>query len=128
MYELETKMDVFEYDKFVKNSYFTVRRSDKFWSGVWSDMSIEQILMRCMKTSGGLTHGRGISDSTLAKWILTMPVLIDVTESLQKFCNINFATSEQHVDSRSSRLSRDTDDLNKLLKFLSSYETFKCCD
>jgi len=32
-------------------------------------MTIEQTLMRSMKTIGGLAHGRGITDSTLNKWI-----------------------------------------------------------
>lgn len=43
MYNLETEMDVIEYDKFTNESYFTVRRSEKFWGGVWTDMCIEQI-------------------------------------------------------------------------------------
>lgn len=43
--------------KFTENGYFTIRRTDKFWSGVWSDMTIEQTLMRSMKATGGLTHG-----------------------------------------------------------------------
>lgn len=36
---------------------FTIRRSDKFWSGMWTDLTIEQVLMRSMKSQGGLTHG-----------------------------------------------------------------------
>lgn len=28
---------------------------------VWMDMTLEQVLMRSMKTQGGLTHGRGLS-------------------------------------------------------------------
>lgn len=51
-------MNILEYEKFTEKSYFTVRRSDKFWCGVWTDMCIEQVLMRSMKIKGGLTHGR----------------------------------------------------------------------
>lgn len=29
-----------EYEKFFQQSYFTIRRSDKFWTGVWSDITI----------------------------------------------------------------------------------------
>ena len=34
-----------------------VRRSDRHWAGLPSDLVIEQVLMRSMKTSGGLTSG-----------------------------------------------------------------------
>ena len=52
-----------EYDMFTSRGFFTVRRSDKYWCGIWTDMTIEQVLMRSLKTSGGLTCGRGISPS-----------------------------------------------------------------
>ena len=34
-----------------------IRRSDRLWAGLSSDLIIEQVLMRSMKTSGGLTRG-----------------------------------------------------------------------
>lgn len=48
MLQLETTMSNIEYERFVMGNFFTVRRSCKFWSGVWSDMTIEQVLMRSM--------------------------------------------------------------------------------
>ena len=30
-------------------------RSNRFWAGLWTDLPIEQILMRSLKSSGGLT-------------------------------------------------------------------------
>ena len=44
--------------------------------------------MRLMKVNGGLTHGRGITESTLCKWILLTIVLIEVTDPMEQFCNI----------------------------------------
>lgn len=58
-----------EYVKFIDQSNFTIRRTNQFWSGNFTDMTIEQTLMRSMKTIGGLTHGRGITDTTLTKWV-----------------------------------------------------------
>ncbi|GBP41567.1 hypothetical protein EVAR_20375_1 [Eumeta japonica] len=49
--------DDYEFTQFTEG-FFTIRRTHKFWSGVWTDMTIEQVLMRSMKTQGGLTHGR----------------------------------------------------------------------
>ena len=33
----------------------------------------KQFLMRTLKTSEGITHGRGITDSTLTKWVHALP-------------------------------------------------------
>jgi len=60
-------MNAEEYSKFVTKGYFTIRRTDKTWSGLWTDMTIEQTLMRTMKTVGGLTHGRGMTYSVKTK-------------------------------------------------------------
>lgn len=67
MADLGNKMPEDEFQRFTANGYFTIRRSNKFWSGIMSDMTIEQTLMRSMKTSGVLTQGRGITPSTLSK-------------------------------------------------------------
>ena len=34
-----------------------VRRSNRYWAGLSTDLIIEQVLMRSLKTSGGLTRG-----------------------------------------------------------------------
>ena len=124
MYNLENIMDVIEFDKFSRLGYFTIRRVDKYRSGTWSDMIIEQMLMRPMKVNGGLTHGRGITDSTLCKWVLSTIVLIQVTDTVEKFCNITYATSDQHVDASNSRIKRDLKDFNKLTEFFQNHNPF----
>ncbi len=48
------------YRKFI-NGFHVIRRSDKFWSGLSSDLVIEQTLMRSLKSTGGLTRGSGMS-------------------------------------------------------------------
>lgn len=60
-----------EYEQF--KALFTIRRTDKFWSGTWSDMTIEQSLMRQMKVHGGFMQGRGTTDSALEKWVASIP-------------------------------------------------------
>lgn len=95
----DTINDDYEFTRFTEG-FFTIRRTDKFWSGVWSDMTIEHVLMRSMKTQGGLTHGRGLSESVLTKFVLTMIILVEVCNAMENFCNVSFATTEQHIDSR----------------------------
>lgn len=116
--------DDYEFTRFTSDGFFTIRRSHKFWSGVWSDMIIEQFLMRSIKTQGGLTHGRGLSESVLTTFVLTMIILVDVCNEMESFCNVSFATTEQHVDSREYRLKRDVADLEKLLSFFNIYDPF----
>lgn len=117
-------MDIVEYDKFCKQGFFTVRRSNRFWCGVWSDMTIEQVLMHAIKCSGGLTHGRGLTDNVIANWILSRAAVLEVGNAVELFCDVTFASSEQHVDNRKSRISRDSDDLTKVQQFFSTYDPF----
>ena len=51
------------------------RRSDHAWAGLSTDVMIEQVLiyMRSMKTSGGLTRVRGMTEKQLLTWLLAMP-------------------------------------------------------
>lgn len=46
-----------EFHKFCKEGYYTIKRSSKCWCGPWTDMTIEQHLIRSMKTSSGLVSG-----------------------------------------------------------------------
>ena len=39
-----------------------VRRSNRLWAGLSTDLVIEQVLMRSLKTSGGLTRGSGMTE------------------------------------------------------------------
>ena len=50
------------YQKF-DDGYHSVRRSKRYWSGIWTDLAIEQMLMGLLKGRSGLTRGRGMTDS-----------------------------------------------------------------
>ena len=124
MVNLKESMDIVEYDKFCKQGFHTIRRSNRFWCGLWSDMTIEQVLMRSMKCAGGLTHGRGLTENVIGKWVLSRAAALEVSNAIELFCNMTFATSEQHVDNRVSRISRDADDLKKLQDFFNTFDPF----
>ena len=100
MRELASKMSRSEYRYFVKDGYFTIRRSNKFWSGIWSDMTIEQTLMRLMKSKGGLTEDRGFTDSSLTKWVLGMPIMNQVSQALRYNCTRNISGVPKGLHSR----------------------------
>lgn len=90
--------------------YFSVNRDGTMWAGVWSDMAIEQTLMYDMKSQGGLTRGRGLIDSVLAKWLGVARSATSICASLEIFAGLQSINGEQHVDFRQSRTSRDTKD------------------
>ena len=59
------------YSIFVEDGFHTVRWSPRQWSGLWTDLIIEQVLMRSLKSRGGLTRGRG-TESVRHQWVYTM--------------------------------------------------------
>ena len=72
-----------QYTLFSDKGYFTIRRTNDFWSGNFSDHTIEQYLMRMLKTSGGMTHCRGITDSTIPTWVHALPRCVPVCEAME---------------------------------------------
>ena len=59
----------------------TVRRTESSWSGIWTDLSIEQILMKSLKGRSGII-GRGITENVMNVWTKTMHRFILDTHSL----------------------------------------------
>lgn len=92
MIKLEMEMDDEEYRRFTEEGYFTIRRSYKAWSGIWSDMTIEQTLNRFFGTD--LTHGRGVTPSVVARYLACMPTSFAVMDSLETYCDLHSSTSE----------------------------------
>ena len=54
----------------------------------------EQDLMRQFKSFSVMTRGRGLTDSTLTKWIHSFPQCISICEGLEKLANIHTTSSE----------------------------------
>lgn len=107
MKQLSTVMDEEQYANYTTSGYWTIRRSDRFWAGNFTDQTIEQVLMRMLKTRGGLKHGRGITSGTQSKMVHIIPRTVPVCESLEDFCGIHSQTSDQHTDLRASTTARD---------------------
>ncbi|KAL4105063.1 hypothetical protein QTP88_020338 [Uroleucon formosanum] len=123
MLKLKNNMDEQAFKKFI-DGFFTVRRSNKFNCGTWSDMVIEQSLMKSMKSEGGVSRGRSTQESVLSKWIYGMYAMNTICEDVEKFCNISLDTVDQHVDTKDSRIKRDNDDVNKIIEWLTIHNPF----
>ena len=101
-----------------------VRRSDRYWAGLSTDLVIEQVLMRSVKTCGGLTRGRGMSETQRLVWLLSMPACADVNNAMQNLTGVKYVTSEQHKDTTRARQERDYKDTNEIITYLSQRNPF----
>ena len=81
--------------------------------------------MRSLKTSGGLTRGRSISPSTIAKWGQSMPAASSVINAMETFSGVVCVTSEQHVDLRESNQRRDHADTATSVTWLNMHSPFQ---
>ena len=52
------------------NSHHVIRRNDRFWADLSTDLIIDQVLMRNLKTTDGLTRKIGIKESPRLVWLL----------------------------------------------------------
>ena len=77
------ELDHTEVYRHFKAGHHVLRRTDRFWGCLSTDLTIEQILMRSIKSSGGLTRGRGIGEAQRAQWILSMPACVDYNSDMQ---------------------------------------------
>ena len=83
------------------------RRTDRYWAGLSSDLVIEQVLMRSMKSTGRLTRGRGMCESERTQLMLSISACADLNGAMQKLTSTTFMTSEQHEDVTKARKARD---------------------
>lgn len=110
---------------FFISGYHVVRRSDRYWAGLSSDLVIEQTLMRTMKITGGLTRGRGIGESQRTQWVLSMPACSTVNDAMQKLTKACYVTSDQHKDATVARQSKDDQDTRNIFHYLQQRNPFE---
>ena len=104
--------------------YHVVRRSDRFWAGLSTDLIIEQVLMRSIKTHGGLTRGKGMTEKKRSVWVLSMSVCASINENMQKFSGVSYETSDQHKDVSAAIQARDVSDTVDLIDYLNERDPF----
>ena len=111
------------YAKFMQGMHVS-RRTNQYWTGLGSDLVIEQTLMRSLKSSGGLTRGSGMSEEQRTLWALSRPIISQYNDAMQDFINIHYRTSEQHKETTEARLKRDMSDLGKIREKLTDCSPF----
>ena len=104
--------------------HHVIQRSDRYWCGLSTDLVIEQVLMRSVKSRGGLTRGRGMSEPQHLVWFLSMPACAQINLSMQTLTGLRYETSDQHKDVSKSRKQSDTEDTLKLLAAFKQWNPF----
>ena len=87
----------------ISKRFHTIRRTDKYWAGLWTDLTIEQVLMRSIKSSGGITRGRGITESVRLTWLGSMHRRASMHDAMSSLTNVSRVSSEQHVELGAAR-------------------------
>lgn len=88
MHDLEVKHpDVY---RSIQAGLHVARRSDRYWAGLSTDLMIEQVLMRSIKTSGELTRGSGLLETQRLVWAMSMPACAEVNEAMQTLTGVRY--------------------------------------
>ena len=106
------------------SGFHVVRRSDRFWAGLSTDLVIEQVLMRSLKTSGGLTRGRGFTEQQRLIWLLSMPACADTNRAMQELTGVKSNSGEQNKDMTKARQKRDAKDTLAILTTFADRDPF----
>ena len=109
----------------------SIRRSDRFWGGLSTDLIIEQVMMKAVKGRGGLTHGRGMTDSVRSLWVHSMHKCASVHSAITVLAGCDLpddSTKSCHVELGHSRKTRDFNDLRKVLEWFADHNPFDVSD
>ena len=112
------------HSKLSTEGHFFIRRTDEFWAGLWPDLVIEQVLMRSIKNRGGLTRGRGMSESVCMLWIRSMHCCGMMHQAMASLTNHTHSTSDQHEELGKSRISRDQKDFDEVAIWINEMNPF----
>ena len=80
--------------------------------------------MRLLKTRGGFKHGRSITPAVQAKAIYSLREGIPLCNALEKFCDIETQSSDQHIDMRPTSAKRDREHMLKFKGYISQHSPF----
>jgi hypothetical protein len=114
------------HEHFMKGMH-TVRRSDRFWAGLSTDLVIEQTLMKSIKGRGGLSHGRGFDENVAKLWLKSRGECAKINSVMNDLVGLSSVHSE-HTDVSKARIARDTSDVVKIGTLLAANSPFRLAD
>ena len=112
------------YDCFKEKGRHAIKRSERFWAGLWSDLVIQQVLMRSVKSREDLSRGRGMYENARTIWIHSMHRLAGVHGAMSALTGQIHQASDQHVKEREARIERDQRDIRTLQNWFEDRSPF----
>ena len=82
------------YKSFKENGYHTIWRCNRQWTRLCSDLVIEQVMMKSIKSRGGLTRGREITESVRHQCVHTNHACSAIYNANTKITNLSLLSSE----------------------------------
>ena len=111
------------YEKFLEGKH-AVTRTGNDWTSVPTDMTIEETLMRTVKSSGGLTRGRGFDESVRNLWVLSLSHCDQLDRAVKDFAGLNVQSDTGNKELGVTRRARDVEHTNAFYKWLSVRNPF----
>ena len=86
-------------------------------------------MMRGIKSKGGLTHGRGLTDSVRIIWVRSLHKCTAVYSALNQLTDLEHSSDDvQHVELSRSRRQLDYTDLLEMIKWFEVNNAFAVSD
>ena len=90
------------YNEFV-NGNDTAQQINHIWTDIWTDLAIEQTMMRSIMSRGGLTGGCGMTESVHHMWALSFSQITSVHDAMIQLSGVSAKFSEQNEEIGMSR-------------------------
>ena len=97
-------------------------------TGIWTDLTIEQTLIRSIKSRGGLTEGRGMTESVHHFCVLSLSHSSAVHYAMMQLTGVQVESSEQHADMSNSQRQHDYKDCKRFVDWLTTRNPFNISD
>ena len=115
------------YIKFV-DDFFVLRRAESCRARIYSDLYIEQVLMKNVKAVGGLTRGRGFDQTTSLVWFLSSPACAEVNRAMRDFTSLHDTNTRDDKVHYSKQKKKFFIDSRELLSLSSGFLADKFVD
>jgi len=84
--------------------------------------------MRSLKSRGGLSHGRGLTESVRSMWVYTMHSCADIHGAMTEVTQLKHTATTEHKEMGATRTKRDVTDLSKIQAWFEDNDPFSRAD
>lgn len=109
---------------YISGSYWTIRRSHKFWCSIFTNQTIEQTLMRILKTKGCIVYDQIIIISTRSKMVCILPQTIPMCAPFESFRDTRISNTDQRTGLKPTATATDGEHFIKFKSRLSTHSPF----